>query len=89
MEKRKAHKGKEGKTHVILRRNLLPEHISNHRNVLHDVLAHLGHIREEKESEQAGDGAEGARRCATNELYVRLPIIFLLRLPPSSSFASS
>ena len=53
---------------IVLRRYLVREELVEDRNLLHDVVAHLGHLGEEEESEKAGYTAESG--CEGAAVYV-------------------
>jgi hypothetical protein len=55
---------------VVLWCNLLDEEVSEHRNLLHNVVANLGYLGEEEEGEEASDTTEAASK-GTARLGVR------------------
>lgn len=48
---------------VVLRRDLVDEVVAQDGNLLHDVVAHTGHLCEEEERKEASDAAEAC--CET------------------------
>ena len=49
---------------VVLRRYLVGEELVKHRNLLHDVVAHLGDLGKEEEGEEASYTAESGSEHA-------------------------